>query len=46
VRFDGEGRMYVPDFGSHRIQVYRKEAYPLTPDQIWAPPKAPFLYTV
>src|SRR5262249_24975086 len=46
VRFDGEGRMYVPDFGSHRIQVYRKEAYPLPPDDIWAPPKAPFLYTV
>jgi DNA-binding beta-propeller fold protein YncE len=46
VRLDGEGRMYIPDFGSHRIQVYRKEAYPLTPEEIWPEPKAPFLYTV
>ncbi|MCC6175827.1 MAG: NHL repeat-containing protein [Chloroflexi bacterium] len=46
VRVDDEGRMYVPDYGSHRIQVYKKEAYPLTEADIWAPPKAPFLYNV
>ncbi len=47
VRFNGaDGLMYIPDFGSHRVQVYRKEAYELTPDEIWAEPKSPFLYTV
>ncbi|HVG96800.1 MAG TPA: NHL repeat-containing protein [Chloroflexota bacterium] len=46
VRFDAEGRMYIPDFGSHRIQVYKKEAYRLTPEQIWPEQKAPFLYNV
>jgi NHL repeat/SMP-30/Gluconolactonase/LRE-like region len=46
VRLDAEGRMYIPDFGSHRIQVYRKEAYRLTPEQIWPEQKAPFLYNV
>ncbi|HEX2035783.1 MAG TPA: NHL repeat-containing protein [Chloroflexota bacterium] len=46
VRLDGEGRMYIPDFGCHRIQVYKKEAYPLTEAEVWPEPKAPFLYTV
>ena len=30
VRVDEEGRLYIPDYGSHRVQVYKKEAYPLT----------------
>ena len=46
VRFDNEGRMYTPDFGSHRIQVYNKLAYPLTPDEIAPVPNHPTLYTV
>jgi len=46
LRFDDEGRMYVPDFGSHRIQVYKKQAYPLTPDDIAPVPNHPTLYTV
>lgn len=49
VRFQGRGEdglMYIPDFGSHRIQVYKKEAYELTPDEIWERPKSPFLFTV
>ncbi|MEX0761820.1 MAG: NHL repeat-containing protein [Dehalococcoidia bacterium] len=46
VRFGDDGFMYIPDFGSHRIQVYRKEAYELTDEQIWAEQKSPFLYTV
>ncbi len=37
VRVDDEGRMFVPDFGSHRIQVYKKEAYALAENEI-APP--------
>jgi DNA-binding beta-propeller fold protein YncE len=46
VRIGTDGFMYVPDFGSHRIQVYRKEAYELTDQDVWAEPKSPFLYTV
>jgi len=38
--------MYIPDFGSHRIQVYKKEAYELTESEIYPAPKAPSLYTV
>lgn len=38
--------MYIPDFGCHRIQVYRKEAYELSEDEIYPRPKAPTLYTV
>ncbi len=45
VRTDGEGRMYVGDYGSHRVQVYRKEAYPLGPDEIAPPFRSPSLYT-
>jgi hypothetical protein len=46
VRLDDEGRLYIPDFGSHRIQVYKKEVYHLSPEEIWPEQKAPFLYTV
>jgi sugar lactone lactonase YvrE len=37
VRVDDEGRMYVPDYGSYRVQIYQKEAIRLGPDQ-FAPP--------
>ena len=46
VRLDDQGRMYITDYGSHRIQVYKKEAYPLEPDQIILPLRSPLLYTV
>lgn len=46
VRLGAGGLLYIPDFGCHRIQIYKKEAYPLGPDDIWAIPKAPFLYNV
>ena len=46
VRLDGEGKMYIPDFGSYRVQVYKKEAYPLTPEEIWPEQKSPYLNTV
>jgi DNA-binding beta-propeller fold protein YncE len=46
ARLDGQGRLYIADFGCHRIQIYKKEAYPLTPDQIWPVPNAPYLYNV
>ena len=45
VRTDGDGRMYVTDYGSDRVQVYRKEAIPLGPDEIGAPRKSPTLFT-
>lgn len=38
--------MYIPDSGSHRIQIYKKEAYELTEEQIYPAPSAPSLYTV
>jgi len=38
--------MYIPDAGSHRIQIYKKEAYELGEDEIYAAPNAPSLYTV
>ena len=44
VRVD-DGRMYIADYGAHRIQVYQKEAYPLGPDEI-APPMSPSLMTI
>ena len=46
VRVDREGAMYVPDYGSSRIQIYRKEAYPLGPNQIGPPLRSPRLYTM
>ena len=46
VRIDDEGRLYITDFASHRIQVYKKEAYPLGPDEIMPEPATPDLITV
>jgi len=45
VRVDGD-LLYIPDFGSHRIQVYKKEAYVLTEADIWPEQNHPFLYNV
>jgi hypothetical protein len=45
VRVDDQGRMLVCDYGSHRIQVYQKEAYRLQPDQIAPPLRSPTLAT-
>ncbi len=44
VRVDGKF-MYIPDYGSNRIQIYRKEAYPLEPHEISEPQRSPTLYT-
>ncbi len=44
VRLYGD-RMYVGDFGYNRIQIYRKEAYPLTAAQIMPHPGKPTLAT-
>jgi DNA-binding beta-propeller fold protein YncE len=45
VRVDDKGRMYVPDFGSFRVQVYQKEVVHLSEDQISPPFRAPMLET-
>lgn len=45
VTVDDQGRLLIPDFGSHRIQVYQKEAYPLEEGQIAAPLRSPTLQT-
>ena len=45
VRVDGQGRMFVPDYDSFRVQVYQKEAVPLGPDQIEPPLRSPTLFT-
>ena len=45
VRVDDSGRMYVPDYGSFRVQVCQKEVVPLEPDQISEPIRSPTLET-
>ena len=37
--------MYIPDYGSHRVQIYRKEAYPLDDTQIAPVSRSPRLFT-
>ncbi len=43
VRVDREGHMFVPDYECMRIQVYKKEAYPLTAEDIAPPLRSPVL---
>ncbi len=43
VRVDAEGHMYVPDYEHYRIQVYKKEAYPLDDTEIIPPFRVPTL---
>ena len=45
VRVDDQGRMYVPDYNSFRVQVYQKEAIPLEPGQVLPPLRSPQLLT-
>lgn len=46
VRIDDNYNMYVPDYGSSRVQIYKKEAYPLGPDEIAPTQRSPRLYTM
>ncbi len=43
VRVDGEGHMFVPDYEHYRVQVYKKEAYPLDENEIIPPFRVPTL---
>ena len=45
VTVDDTGRMFIPDFASFRVQVYQKEAVPLTPEHITPPARSPVLQT-
>ena len=45
VRLDDQGRMFVTEEESFRIQVYQKDAIPLEPHQIAPPPRSPRLLT-
>jgi DNA-binding beta-propeller fold protein YncE len=45
VKLDDQFRMFVTDMRSMRVQVYQKDAEPLTPDLILSPPKSPSLVT-
>ena len=45
VRVDDEFRLFICDFGQHRIQVYKKEAYELSEDKIAPPMRNPILFT-
>ena len=45
VTVDDEGRLFIPDFGTHRIQIYKKEAYPLEESQLTPVPRNPLLLT-
>jgi len=42
---DNEGYMYVTDYGSHRIQIYKKETHVLEAHEISDPLRSPSLYT-
>ena len=46
VTVDDNGRMFVPDNGHSRVQVYQKEAIPLEEHQVTPPPRVPTLDTV
>ena len=46
VLVDANGRMYVPDYGSFRVQVYQKETVHLEPHQFADPQRSPSLETV
>ena len=46
VRVDGHGRMYVPDYETFRVQVYQKQAVPLSEAELAAPVRARKLLTI
>ncbi|MXZ09069.1 MAG: 6-bladed beta-propeller, partial [Gemmatimonadetes bacterium] len=44
VAVNGDGLMFVADNGSYRVQVYQKQAIPLTEEQFSAPRRSPTLH--
>ena len=45
VRVDDEFRLFITDFGNHRIQIYKKEAIELSETEIAPPLRNPILFT-
>ena len=45
VKLDDQGRLYITDYRSHRVQVYQKEAYPLGAHEIMEELRSPTLAT-
>ena len=45
VKVDNEGRMYITDSKSFRVQVYQKDVIPLDYSQIVAPLRSPTIAT-
>ena len=45
VRVDDEGRMFVPDYEDFRIQVYIKEAYQMSEEDVGPPMKSELIST-
>ena len=43
VRVDMDGRMFIADYGSFRVQVYQKDAIPLSEEDIVEMPRSPTL---
>ncbi len=43
VRVDSQGRMFIPDYGSFRVQVYQKDAVPLSEEEVIEMPRSPTL---
>ena len=45
VRVDDECRLFIMDYGNHRIQIYKKEAVELTETDMAPPMRNPILFT-
>lgn len=43
VRVDKQGYMYVPDYEHYRVQIYKKEAYPMDETEMVPPFRVPTL---
>ena len=46
VRVDSEFRMFIADYRSYRVQVYQKEAIPLTEQELAPPLRSPTLQVI
>ena len=42
MRVDDRGRIFIPDFGSYRVQVYQKDVVPLSEADIIPPLQVPY----
>ena len=45
VKVDDEFRLFILDYGNHRIQIYKKDAVELSKEQIAPEMRNPILFT-